>query len=207
MCQQLIISLQLLIMKTFTKLLLPLLILAMPLVRAQSTYVIAPSAEFTIKGTSNVHDWDETIQKATGNGSFSMNDDGSMNILSVQVTIQCIDIKSTHGSIMDNKTYEALKAEKNPTITYKLLSPVNNINPSTAGTSIAAKGQVTIAGVTKAIDLQVKVQSGPSGSLIFEGSKTLKMTDFGVSPPTAFMGAMKVGDEVVVKFKATMLPR
>lgn len=194
-------------MKTFTKLLLPLLILAMPLVRAQSTYVIAPSAEFTIKGTSNVHDWDESIQRATGNGSFSMNDDGSMNILSVQVTIQCKDIKSTHGSIMDNKTYEALKAEKNPTITYKLLSPVNNINPSTAGTSIMAKGQVTIAGVTKPIDLQVKILSGSAGSLIFEGSKTLKMTDFGVSPPTAFMGAMKVGDEVVVKFKATMLPR
>lgn len=194
-------------MKSIARLFIPMMLIAMPGLFAQTNYVIAPAHSFVIKGTSNVHDWEESVEKLSGSGSFTINDDGSMTILSLQVTIQCRDIKSTHGSIMDNKTYDALKAEKNPTITYKLTAPVSNFNPSAAGTTIIAKGQVTIAGVSKTIDLQVKAYSGSGGSFIFEGSKTLKMSDFGVSAPTAFMGAMKVGDEVVLKFKTTMLPK
>jgi hypothetical protein len=49
--------------------------------------------------------------------------------------------------------------------------------------------------------MQVKVIGNAEGQLIFEGIKVIKMTDFGISPPTAFMGAMKVGADVTVKFR------
>ncbi|MEP7127266.1 MAG: YceI family protein [Chitinophagales bacterium] len=173
-------------------------------VHAQTNYVFSPNHEFEIKGTSNVHDWEESVEKINGNGSFVINPNGSISILSVVFKVECKDIKSTHGSIMDSKTYDALKAEKNPLITYKLLSQLNNVMPSTTGTTVIAKGQLTIAGVTKPIDLQVKVSVKADGSISFEGTKTIKMTDFDISPPTAFMGAMKVGDEVVLNFKTVM---
>lgn len=173
-------------------------------VNGQTTYTVASTPEFTIKGTSNVHDWEETVQKINGTGSFLLNEDGSLTISSLLIKVECRDIKSTHGSIMDNKTYDALKAEKNPQITYNLSTAITNIIPSSTGTSMIAKGQVTIAGVTKPIDLQVKISSKADGSFVCEGSKKIKMTDFGISPPTAFMGAMKVGDEVVLTFKTIM---
>jgi hypothetical protein len=38
----------------------------------------------------------------------------------------------------------------------------------------------------------------------FSGSYTLKMTDFKMSPPTAMMGTIKVGNEVTIKFDLTL---
>lgn len=191
-------------MKPITNILLLVALLFGGSVQAQTVYTMASGPEFTIKGTSNVHDWEESVEKINGTGTFVQNADGSLTITSLLIKVECKDIKSTHGSIMDGKTYDALKAEKNPLITYKLLAPVSNIIASSTGTSVIAKGQVTVAGITKTIELQVKISSRADGSVVFEGSKKIKMTDFEISPPTAFMGAMKVGDEVTLTFKTIM---
>src|SRR3954452_25020157 len=84
------------------------------------TYSFAGTPEITIAGTSNVHDWDEKVESINGNSLITWNTDGSFNITSLIIKIDCKSIKSSHGSIMDNKTYDALKAEKFPVITYKL---------------------------------------------------------------------------------------
>jgi filamentous hemagglutinin family protein len=48
------------------------------------------------------------------------------------------------------------------------------------------------------------VQVGSDGSVTFSGSKKLKMTDYGIKPPTALMGTMTVGDEVEIVFSVTL---
>jgi polyisoprenoid-binding protein YceI len=169
---------------------------------SQTAYITTGDPQITIEGTSNVHDWEETVKTLNGSGTITWNSDGSFNLTSLLIKIDCKAIKSSHGSIMDNKTYDALKADKFPTITYKLTAPLVNVKPSASGIIINAVGQITIAGVTKSVTMQVKVIGTPGGQLLFEGTKVFTMTDFGVSPPTAFMGAMKVGDNVTVKFKA-----
>jgi polyisoprenoid-binding protein YceI len=47
-------------------------------------------------------------------------------------------------------------------------------------------------------------QAGGDQSITFNGSKKIKMTDFGISPPTALMGTMTTGDEVEVIFQVTL---
>jgi len=188
-------------MKTISSILTLLTLLISAYSFSQNTYTIGGKTEITIAGTSNVHDWDEKAEAMTGSGGVTWNTDGTFNLTSLFIRIECKAIKSTHGSIMDNKTYDALKADKYPSITYKLTTPLNNIKPSATGTTISTTGDITIAGVTKTITMQVKITGTSNGLLSFEGTKGLKMSDFGVSPPTAFMGAMKVGDGVVVTFK------
>jgi len=168
---------------------------------SQTAYVIAGNPEIIINGTSNVHDWEEKVETLNGNGMITWNTDGSFNLSSLIIKIDCKAIKSSHGSLMDGKTYDALKADKFPTIIYKLTTPLVNIKPSAIGITVNTVGQITIAGVTKFISMQVRIIGSASGQLLFEGTKTIKMTDFGVSAPTAFMGAMKVGDEVTLTFK------
>jgi len=185
-------------MKTSIKIILIALMLVASNVNAQDTYVGGSDVELTISGTSNVHDWDQTVNKMSGSGKIIPNTDGSFTIQSLDVIIQVQSIKSSKGSIMDSKTYDALKSEANPTITFKLASPINNI---IIGSTIIAKGDLKIAGIPRPIELSVKV-SGNSSKLFFEGSKSINMKDFGVTPPTAFMGAMKVGETVVIKFKS-----
>jgi polyisoprenoid-binding protein YceI len=170
---------------------------------SQTTYVTAGNQEIIIAGTSNVHDWEEKAETFGGAGMITWNADGSFNLSSLLVKIDCKAIKSSHGSIMDGKTYDALNADKFPTITYKLTTALMNITSSASGITINTVGQITIAGVTKPISMQVRVTANSGGQLLFEGTKAIKMSDFGVSPPTAFLGAMKVGDDVTLKFKAS----
>jgi polyisoprenoid-binding protein YceI len=187
-------------MKTLSTISLLLLLFSSAYLPAQTAYTFAGTPSIIIEGTSNVHDWEMKVETITGGGTITWNPDGSFSLNSLLVKINCKAIKSTHGSIMDNKTYDALKADKFPDIMYKLTSSLNGIKPLPGGTSVNTTGEITVAGVTKTITMQVKIIPSASGQLSFVGTENINMRDFGISPPTAFMGAMKVGENVVVKF-------
>lgn len=155
-----------------------------------------------IKGTSNLHNWQSNCKEVRGTGSITMDEGTLKSINSLTVEVPCKSIKSEKGSIMDNKTYDALKADKYPNITYKL-DKITSLNKKT-NYDINASGNLTIAGTTKKVDMYVQGKVGGDGSFTFSGSKKLKMTDFGIKPPTALMGTMTVGDEVEIVFSVTL---
>jgi hypothetical protein len=49
--------------------------------------------------------------------------------------------------------------------------------------------------------MQVKAFIPVKGKLVFEGSQKIKMTDYGVAPPTALLGVLKTDDDIVLSFK------
>jgi polyisoprenoid-binding protein YceI len=149
--------------------------------------------------TSANHDWDEKVGSVAGDGAVEWNSDGSFDLTAMNIKMEVHSIKSTEGSIMNNNTYKALKADGNPEITFALSSPVKSI-PSGAHV-IAAKINLSIAGVTKAIDMSVTATAQAHGDITFEGSKTIKMTDYGIKPPVALFGTLKTGDDITIKFK------
>lgn len=73
-----------------------------------------------------------------------------------------------------------------------------------SSTRIAAKapnqfevqGTLTMRGVAKPVTVTVTLKSG----LSFEGSATLRMTDWGMKPPKAALGAIGTRDEMQVTF-------
>ena len=101
---------------------------------------------------------------------------------------------------MDNKTWEAFNYEKNPTITFTLTEKTINATKH----SLVANGNLTMAGVTKPVELHLIYKVLPGGELQISGSHALVMSDFNMVPPTAMMGTIKVGDEVVVDFEITL---
>lgn len=171
---------------------------------AQNAYVLGTDHKITINGTSNVHNWEETAENASGDGVVVWNSDGSFNIQNLNLKIQVKSLKSDKGSIMDNKTYDALKESSNPYIYFKLVS-VKSMAKSGNGYAIVVNGDLTIAGKTKNIDISGNVYVKESGKLYIETVKSIKMTDFGIDPPTAMMGAMTVGNEITIKFKFNFL--
>lgn len=171
---------------------------------AQNAYVIGSDYKVTINGTSNVHDWEEVAEDVTGDAMVLWGADGSFNIQKLNLKISVKSLKSDKGSIMDNKTYDALKASANPYIYYKLIS-VKSITKSGTGYAIVVNGDLTIAGKTKNVDISGNVFVKENGKLYIETSKLIKMTDFGIDPPTAMMGAMTVGNEITIRFKINFL--
>lgn len=166
-------------------------------------YEFEGDSKISINGTSNIHDWTSEITSFTGVASLLFGEEGMIEIQNLSLTIPVKNIKSSKGSIMDGKTYDALESKKYPNIKYRLDS--SNITEKTAdGFWLNTTGSLTIAGKTCPISMKVKAINQPNGNILFEGEKTLKMTDFGVDPPKALLGALTTGNEVTVEFKTTI---
>jgi polyisoprenoid-binding protein YceI len=171
---------------------------------AQDSYVLANDYTVKILGTSNLHNWDETVGTISGYGVVNWNSDGSFDVDAIKMVMDVNSIKG-ESSIMNNKTYKALKADTNPKITFTLRAPVKAVKADPGGTMVSATGTLTIAGITKTINMKVTIISLTKGKLIMQGSQVIKMTDYGIIPPTALFGTLKTGDEITLDFKTTFL--
>jgi polyisoprenoid-binding protein YceI len=105
------------------------------------------------------------------------------------------------GGIMNKDTYKALKADIHPDIFFTLNTDIKSIQPGLAANTILAKGLLTIAGVTNPVIMQVNILIPEKGRLYFKGSQILKLSDYGITPPSALLGAIKTGNEITINFK------
>lgn len=170
---------------------------------AQSYQLVA--SNFTISGTSNVHDWESKVTKVNWTGSFQTMDDGTLQIKGGKVTIPVSSILSTKGRVMDNKTHEALQKDSHPNIVFT----ATTVNATATGTNTwtaQVKGTLTMAGVSKQVTVKAIIKSGANGRMSVSGTHAMKMTDFGISPPTALMGTMTTGDAITLKFALDFNP-
>jgi polyisoprenoid-binding protein YceI len=156
------------------------------------------SSKSSVSGSSSLHEWESEITKLEWSGLLSVEDNKLAVGKDVVVKIPVKSIKSTKGNMMDNKTYDAFNADKNPTITFKLIS----IKISGTGKDyiLDATGTLIMAGASKNIGMTLKASLLPNGDIQLTGNKKLNMKDFGMEPPTAMLGTIKVGEEVTVAF-------
>jgi polyisoprenoid-binding protein YceI len=171
---------------------------------AQSSYSLC-SYLATINGTSTLHSWKQKVEKIRGNGDVKQNNDKSCTLQSFKIIMQVTSIKNEEYPLMNNSTYKALKATKFPEITFVLDEPVANINYGLLPCSTTAKGHLTIAGVTRAIAMPIKIAFNEEKKMIIDVEQQLKMTDYGVDPPTMLFGLIKTGDMITISFKTTFL--
>ncbi len=168
---------------------------------AQQTYQVK-SHSIVVEGTSNLHDWTASAEQA--NGSFKVNvDDGKIaSINAVELKVDAKSLKSSKGNIMNSKIIDALKAKKNPYISFK--STGGTVSEKSGAYKITASGVLTIAGTSQNVTVDALGKILPNGDIEFTGAKKLKMTDYNVDPPTAMLGTMTTGNEVTLTFKVVL---
>lgn len=171
-----------------------LLLLQVNFLSAQSFKI--KNYKMTVKGTSTLHEWESVVEKLDCKATFRVEGNTLLDIKDATVQVPVQSIKSSKGKMMDNKTYEAFNYEKHPFIVFTLAS--DKVNGSSATAEL--KGSLTMAGAAKQIDLVVGYKLLPNGDLQVTGTKKIRMTEFNMEPPTAMMGTIKVGDEVVISF-------
>lgn len=167
---------------------------------AQTKTLVVSGINLKVNGTSTLHDWEMKATSGTCTADLTFSPSGQVaTIPELSYTVPVNSLKSEHTG-MDDNAYKALKAKANPNITLKLTS-----SSVAADGSIKAQGQLTIAGVTKVVDLTAKATTTNGGkSVAIKGSKALNMTDFGVTPPSFMMGAMKTGNAVTITYEFTL---
>jgi polyisoprenoid-binding protein YceI len=170
--------------------------------QAQSDYSLK-SVTGSVSGTSTLHDWKSAITKVSFKGLVKSDESTITSIKDVEVTIPVSGIISTEGKSMDKKTYKAFHSDKNPLITYTFSEASVRKNVA-GGMTIEASGKLTMAGVTLPETLTASVKRLSGGELELAISKKLKMTEFKMKPPTALLGTITSGDEIVLDFKLVL---
>jgi polyisoprenoid-binding protein YceI len=188
-------------MKPLKILLPPFMLIALlsPTAHAQEAIQLK-SYSLKVQGTSTLHDWESSVEQLDCKGSFTMSKNSLSEIKNVVINIPVTSIKSPKGKLMDNKTYDAFHFEKYPRITFSMTGCKIQEDK---GVLIAA-GTLSMAGVSRPTELTMNYKVLPNGELRITGSKKIAMSNFKMEPPTAMMGTVKVGDEVVVTFDLTI---
>ncbi len=163
----------------------------------------ASYSKISIAGTSTLHDWDMTSEKANCDISFSFDGANLTGLSSLLFTVQAETLKSDRKG-MDKNAYKALNSEKYPVISFS--SNYANIRSNGPNSYvISAKGKLTISGVSKEVWLAGVSTINPSDmSIQTTGSAKMKMSEYKVEAPSFMFGAMKTGDEITVKFNVIL---
>jgi len=167
----------------------------------QSEFNLSGGYAVTIHGTMSSHNWVETIGEVTGDMVAGRRAGGGADVTSIRIVMGVRSIRSDMGTVMDNRTYKALKADADPQITFLLDAPVIILPFRRGEKPIALLGHLTLAGVTRPVTLMVDYFEVTSESMRFEGRQMIKMTDFGVKPPSALFGTLRAGSDITIYFK------
>jgi polyisoprenoid-binding protein YceI len=175
--------------------------------RAQDTRVaVSPESKLWIDGTSNLHSW--SCKATSLDAAVDLDAVLATQIATappkalkrVQVKVPVKSLKCNHNG-MDGNVYKALKADQSPEISY-ILATFDAV-PTEAKDSFTLHtvGTLVIAGTEKKVEMDVIATRLADGSVSAKGIVPIKMTDFGIQPPTAIFGRLKTGDEVKVNFE------
>lgn len=154
-----------------------------------------------VTGTSTLHDWEIKSAKGQAEVNLELASDKLTGITGLNFSIPAESLKSGNN-MMDNNTYKALKTDKFKTINYVLTAgSVSQVNATTF--QIKTNGKLTIAGTSKETDLVATAKyNAADKSYTIVGEKKIKMSNWGVKPPTVMMGTIKTGDDITIKYSA-----
>jgi len=187
-----------------------LLTLMAGVARAQDTRVaVTPDSKLWIDGTSNLHGW--TCRATALDAAIDLDAVLATQVATappkalkrVQVKVPVKSLKCGHGA-MDDNLYKALKADQSPEISYILATFEAAPGEAKDTFTLHTVGTLMVAGTEKKIEMDVVATRLADGSVTAKGLVPIKMTDFGIKPPTAIFGRLKTGDEVKVNFELTV---
>lgn len=174
-------------------LLVALVLLQSTILIAQTSYTASDESKVVVKGTSTLHDWEADAEKITAKGSLVIENQQISNVPTFTMEIPVTSLESGKGA-MNKNMYKALKEDDHPNISFQIQDVESN------GSKLDAKGKLSIAGTTKTIDLNPSYKVNNS-QVTINGSYTMKMTEWGIDPPTAMFGTIKTGDEITIDYE------
>lgn len=161
-------------------------------------FVLTEASTLWVTGTSSLHDWQCDAAQVDGWLDAEVGETLT-GIPVAEITVRSDALECKNGT-MNKKTRNALDADKNSTIRFKLTKA--EVVPGTGNVfSVKATGQLTIAGVMRPITTTVAGKVMADGQVRLTGALPITMSDYGIDPPTALLGTLKTGDDVVVHFE------
>lgn len=167
-------------------------------------FQIEEESKLSIAGSSNVNkfvcDCAQTFSKSALNMRIS--EDGNVvSFDNVVLKIQTKKLDCKHR-VMNQDMYKTLQADEHPYISIQLKSvenlPAAPLTEAAGWTDLSAKVIMTIAGESREEMLKIKAMHLGNHRFRFRSDKKIEMTDFGIKPPTAMLGLIKVDNSITI---------
>lgn len=165
-------------------------------------FVLTEESRVWVEGTSTIHDWSCEAEQFVGVLGVNAATDQTQPIAGVpkvEITISAKKLECGSGK-MNKKAHGALAVDEHSFIRYTLESSDVRSTGADGWIELNTTGQLEIAGTERPVEMTVQAKPLGDGQFQFKGSLPLRMTDFDVDPPTALLGTLKTGDEIVVHF-------
>jgi len=169
---------------------------------ANELLVLQPQSRLWIDGTSTIRSFSckagevNAVVEASGANAIPSLLTGDKGVKAVRVTVPSERMDCGNGTMNDHMK-KALKVAESPTITFTLTDYAVTRNAD--GIAGTITGTLDLGGVTKTISFDATGKS-EGGMLRVDGAYDLRMTDYGLKPPSLMFGRIKVRDIVKVNF-------
>lgn len=154
------------------------------------------------EGTSTVRSWNCSADRIDATltpseeGAIAAVLDGRKVAGQVQVDFPVAKLECKNGT-MNEHMWKALKAKEHATIRFAMENYSIERGSTVSG---SLQGTLQLAGQTLPVVVPVQFAAAADGALRVTGKVPVKMTDWGIKPPTLMLGTMKVGPVVTVNF-------
>ena len=166
-------------------------------------YSVMPESRITISGTTNISQFACLSLNESPAGSFLLEETGpmgrSLRFYDAYLQIRVSSFDCGHR-VMNRNMHQSLGGEKFPYITIKIHEATNiQYNPRTSSGTARVAVAITLNGKTQKSTMLISFQAQEMGNIVVDASKKMRMSDFGVNPPSPALGLVKVNDEVTIK--------
>jgi polyisoprenoid-binding protein YceI len=173
------------------------------------TLQVQPESRLTVSGTSTVRDFQckatsfaATVEAALPDAPAAVVA-GRAGIGAVTLTVPVAELDCKNGT-MNEHMRKAIKAKEHPEIVFRLDS--YDLAPSDSGTRATLRGTLRLGGVERPVTMEATATTAPGGALVVAGKHELRMTEYGLKPPSLMLGTMKVNEKVSVGFDIHLKP-
>ena len=185
-----------------------LFLYATSLLIAQDSFSIAEDTEVNIEGSSTLHAWKAVVGKVDGTlvpdskfAKMKLKEGSALGTVSLKFEVATID--GGRGDTMNDKIKNALKNDTSPYIEFKAAEPatiVSIIDKSSNKFKAVSKGSLSMAGVTKPVEIELEGEFIDQETIKFTGAREMKMSDFDIEKPSAMFGTIVAGDDIKINF-------
>jgi polyisoprenoid-binding protein YceI len=163
---------------------------------------LQPASRLWISGSSTVRSFeckatafDANVESTPGAVTAVLA--GTRAVSAVEIRVPADRLDCSNGT-MNEHMLKALKAKANPSIVFKLAS--YDLAKESNAIRVALSGTLTLGGVEKPVAISATATEGPTGALHVAGTHEIRMTEWGLKPPSLMLGTMKVDEHIKVGF-------
>lgn len=182
---------------------------AAPVTTVPPLMTLQPESRIWVEGTSTVRSFKCTAAgadvavDAAGPDVATALATGNRAVRTVEVRIPAAKLDCANGT-MNGHMLKAIKAKENPVIQFRVAS--YELAAKEGGAAVTMTGTLELGGTRKDVIVTADATPGANGALKVSGSFPLKMSEYGLKPPSLMMGTMKVGDQVTVRYDLVLRP-